>query len=578
MFNEGELSDSRSDFEENKDDKMNYDSMDSEKEKWKSEVLHPFLKKAKERKEKFSSLSDIEIERLYSDYTQGFDYNTQLGYPGEYPFTRGPYPTMYRGRLWTMRQFAGFGSAKDTNLRFKYLLEKGQTGLSVAFHYPSLYGRDSDHPLSAGEVGKVGVAIDSLEDMEELFEGIPLDKVSTSMTINGSAPVMLAIYYAAAKKQGVNDEDIRGTIQNDALKEYIAQNTYIFPPEGALRLIVDTFEFCSKKMPNFNPISISGYHIREAGANATQELAFTLRNGLEYIQRGVDRGLDVDSFAPRLSFFFDVHSDFFEEIAKLRAARRIWAKEVKKRFSPKNEHSLRLRMHCQTAGVTLAAQDPMNNIIRVTIQALAGVLGGTQSLHTNSYDEALALPTKEAVTLSLRTQQIIAHESGVTSVVDPLGGSFFVEQLTDRMEESVYKIWEEIEEIGGVVPAIRDGYFLKEIARSSFKQQEDIESKERIVVGVNSLQNSEDQENIVPILKIDADMEERQKQRLQNLRKTRDNTRVEEALQNLSEAAKNTQENLMPFIYECVIAYATLGEICDILRDVFGEWKDLAVM
>ncbi|MHC1567183.1 MAG: acyl-CoA mutase large subunit family protein [Candidatus Syntropharchaeia archaeon] len=535
----------------------------------------------KERKDKFVTISNRPIKRVYKpEDLDGFDYERDLGDPGEYPFTRGIHPTMYRGRLWTMRQFSGFGTAEDTNKRYKFLLEQGQTGLSVAFHFPTLYGRDSDDPMSLGEVGKCGVAIDSLKDMEILFDGIPLDQVSTSMTINPPASVLLAMYIAVAEKQGVPQDKISGTIQNDILKEYIAQKSWIFPPEPSIRLIVDTIEYCTKYVPKWNTISISGYHIREAGATAVQELAFTLADGMAYVVAAIERGLDVDAFAPRLSFFFNAHNDFFEEIAKFRAARRIWARFMREEMGAKNPRSWMLRFHTQTAGCSLTAQQPMNNIIRTTIQALAAVLGGTQSLHTNSMDEAWALPTEEAVTIALRTQQIIAHESGVTNTVDPLAGSYFVETLTNEIEKEANEYFEKIKEMGdgnilrGVITGIERGFFQKEIADAAFRFQKQVEEGEYIVVGVNKYISGEDLP--IELLKVDPEVERRQIERTKKLRQERDNAKVEDTLKKLKKAAEGT-ENLMPYIIDAVKAYATLGEIIGTMKEVFGEYKEQPV-
>ena len=544
----------------------------SGKKRWEEECLKPHLERAPERKERFSTISDLEIPRLVCpEDLKEWNYEEKLGYPGEYPFTRGVYPTMYRGRLWTMRQFAGFGTPRDTNRRFKYLLEQGQTGLSVAFHLPTIYGRDSDHPLSRGEVGVCGVAVDTLRDMEIIFDGIPLDKVTTSMTINAPASILLAMYIAVAEKQGVSRKQIGGTIQNDILKEYIAQKSWIFPPEPSMRLIVDTIEFCAEEVPRWNPISISGYHIREAGSTAVQELAFTLADGIAYVQACVERGLDVDKFAPRLSFFFNAHNDFFEEIAKYRAARRMWAKIMKERFGAKKPESMRLRFHTQTAGCSLTAQQPYNNIIRVTIQALAAVLGGTQSLHTNSLDETYALPTEEAVTIALRTQQIIAEESGVANTIDPLAGSYFVEWLTDKVEEEAWKYIRTIDEMGGMIEAIKAGYPQREIANSAYRYQQQVDRGEKIIVGVNKYISGPEPE--IPILRIDPKVEREQIENLNRIRRERDNEAVKKALEKLKEKALSN-DNLMPYILDAVKTYASIGEICDALREVFGEYKE----
>jgi len=545
----------------------------SDKRRWEKECLKPHLEHSPERKERFSTISDLEVPRLVCpEDLRDWDYQERLGYPGEYPFTRGVYPSMYRGRLWTMRQFAGFGTPKDTNRRFKYLLEQGQTGLSVAFHLPTIYGRDSDHPLSRGEVGVCGVAVDTLRDMEIIFDGIPLDKVTTSMTINAPASVLLAMYIAVAEKQGVSRKQIGGTIQNDILKEYIAQKSWIFPPEPSMRLIVDTIEFCSEEVPKWNPISISGYHIREAGSSAVQELAFTLADGIAYVQACIDRGLEVDKFAPRLSFFFNAHNDFFEEIAKYRAGRRMWAKIMKERFGAKKPESMRMRFHTQTAGCSLTAQQPYNNVVRVTIQALAAVLGGTQSLHTNSLDETYALPTEEAVTIALRTQQIIAEESGVANTIDPLAGSYFVEWLTDKIEEEAWKYIKTIDEMGGMIEAIKAGYPQREIANSAYRYQQQVDKGEKIIVGVNKYISGPEPE--IPILRIDPKVEREQIENLNRVRGERDNTAVKKALEKLKEKALNS-DNLMPYILDAVKTYASIGEICDALREVFGEYQEV---
>ncbi|MDY6906751.1 MAG: methylmalonyl-CoA mutase family protein [Chloroflexota bacterium] len=538
---------------------------------WERKAAH-----SPERRERFLTVSGIPISRLYSiEDIAGQDYSQDVGFPGEYPFVRGVHYTGHRGRLWTMRMFAGFGTAEETNARFKYLLEHGETGLSVAFDMPTLMGYDPDAKEAQGEFGKCGVAISSLADMELLLDGIPLDQVTTSMTINSPAAVVWAMYIAAAEKRGIPIERLGGTIQNDILKEYIAQNEYIFPPEPSMRLIVDTFEFGSRYLPRWNTISISGYHIREAGATAAQELAFTLADGLSYVQAGVERGLDIDEFAPRLSFFFNVHNDFFEEVAKFRAARRIWAREIKRRYSPRSERSLWLRFHTQTAGCTLAAQQPENNIVRVALQALAAVLGGTQSLHTNSMDEAWALPSEKAALLALRTQQVIAHESGVTSAVDPLGGSYLVESLTNQLEEVVYGYFERIESLGGVIPAIEAGFFQREIAEAAYRYQREIEERERIVVGLNDYVS--DEPLTIPLLEMDREGERRHLERLNRVRRERNPSAVASALTELERAARGT-ENLMPFILDAVRSYATLGEVCDVMRGVFGLHKPTEVL
>lgn len=541
--------------------------------RWEEETLKPTLARMPERAETFTTTSLVPIKRLYTPLDiEDIDFCRDIGFPGEYPFTRGIHPTMYRGKLWTMRQFAGFGTAFDTNKRFKYLLEQGQTGLSVAFDLPTLMGLDSDHPLSEGEVGKCGVAVSSLEDMEVLFEGIPLEQVTTSMTINAPAAVIFAMYLVVAEKQGADWKKISGTIQNDILKEYIAQKEWIYPPRPHMRLIVDTIAFCTREVPRWNTISISGYHIREAGATALQELAFTLRDGIEYVEWCLAAGLEVDEFAPRLSFFFNCHNDFFEEIAKFRAARRVWAKVMRERFGAKNPRSWMCRFHTQTAGCSLTAQQPYNNVVRTAIQALAAVLGGTQSLHTNSLDEALALPTEFAATLALRTQQIIAHESGVANTIDPLAGSYFVERLTSDMERGCFEYFEKIDAMGGMIAAIERGFPQKEIHEAAYQYQRAIDRKEKIIVGVNEyVVDREPQE--APILYIDESVAEIQKQRLRDLRARRDNRQVRKTLDALKRAAQGT-ENTMPYILECVRAYATLGEICDAMKEVFGEYQE----
>ncbi|REJ32372.1 MAG: methylmalonyl-CoA mutase, partial [Bacillota bacterium] len=531
---------------------------------------------AGERKERFLTVSGLPVKRLYGpDDVKHLDYRRDLGDPGEYPYTRGIHRTMYRGRLWTMRQFAGFGTAEETNRRFRYLLANGQTGLSVAFDLPTLMGYDSDSPWSDGEVGVEGVAVDTLADMETLFESIPLDQVTTSMTINSPAIIIFAMYLAVAEKQGVPFDKLSGTIQNDILKEYIAQNEWIFPPQPSMRLITDVFKFCSRHVPRWNTISISGYHIREAGSTALQELAFTLANGREYVRAGIEAGLDVDEFAPRLSFFFNSHNDLFEEVAKFRAARRIWAKIMREEFGAKNPRSWMLRFHTQTAGCSLTAQQPYNNVVRTTIQALAAVLGGTQSLHTNSLDEALSLPTEEAVTLALRTQQIIAEESGVANTVDPLAGSYFVEALTDEMEKGVREYFRRIDELGGVIPAIEKGFFQREIADAAYEYQQRVESKEQIIVGVNEYVMEEEQP--VPILKIGPEIQAKQLERLARVKRERDGARVQAALEEVRRVAA-TDENLLPPILEAVKAYATLGEIVDVLRSVFGDYEEIHIL
>jgi methylmalonyl-CoA mutase N-terminal domain/subunit len=541
---------------------------------WEEKTLAPTLRKTPDRDADFTTVSSYPIRRLYTQADlAGWDAERDLGFAGQTPYTRGIHSTMYRGKLWTMRQFAGFGTAEDTNARFRYLLSQGQTGLSVAFDLPALMGYDSDHPLSEGEVGKCGVAISSLADMEVLFDKIPLADVTTSMTINSPAAVIWAMYLAVAEKQGADWKKISGTLQNDILKEYIAQKEYIYPPEPSMRLVIDTLEFGAKHTPKFNPISISGYHIREAGSTAIQELAFTLRDGIEYVDYGVRRGMNVDDFAPRLSFFFNAHSDFFEEIAKYRAARRIWYKTMRHRFGAKNERSWALRFHTQTAGCSLTAQQPYNNVVRTALQALAAVMGGTQSLHTNSLDEAWALPTEFAATLALRTQQIIAHESGVTNTADPLGGSYFVEALTDEVERGAWDYIEKIDALGGMVPAIERGFPQREIAEAAYRYQVAVDRKEKIVVGVNDYVAKE---KPLEILQIDETVAHRQGDRLRKLRADRSNAEVERRLNALRKAAAGT-ENLMPYLFEAVKAYATLGEICDTMREPFGVYEEVAI-
>ncbi len=545
------------------------------KQEWYETTFVPSLKRLPERQEKFKTTSDIEIEPVYTpEDLQDFNYDTDLGYPGEYPFTRGIQPTMYRSRLWTMRQYAGFGTAEESNRRYRYLLEQGQTGLSVAFDLPTQIGYDSDHPLARGEVGKVGVAIDTLRDMEILFDNIPLDKVSTSMTINATAPILLAMYIALAKKQGVDPAKLEGTTQNDILKEYIARGTYIFPPRPSMRLTTDIFAYCSKYLPRWNTISISGYHIREAGATAVQEIAFTLANGIAYVQAAIEAGLDVDTFAGRLSFFFDSHNNLFEEVAKFRAARRLWAKIMRERFKAKDPRSWMLRFHTQTAGCTLTAQQPFNNIIRVTIQALAAVLGGTQSLHTNSYDEAYAPPCEEAVTIALRTQQILAYESGIGDVIDPLGGAYFIEKLTNTLEKEATQYIAKIDSLGGAVAAIEQGFQQREIQESSYQYQREVEKGQRIIVGVNKFISPFPK--ISGLLRVDIEQEKRQLARLSQVKKERDNALVAKTLMELEEVAKS-QENIMPALIQCVESYATIGEICNVLRKVFGTQKEYLV-
>ena len=557
-------------------DKEKLAEIKEQRDRWERTTLQETLSRRPERREKFITASGRPVERLYTPLeVADLDYERDLGFPGEYPFTRGIHPTMYRGRLWTMRMFAGYGTAEETNARYKYLLAHGETGLSVAFDMPTLMGYDTDDPQALGEFGKCGVAVSSLADMEILFDGIPLDKITTSMTINAPAAVIWAMYIAAAEKQGVPMEKLGGTIQNDILKEYIAQKEFVFPPEPSMRLIVDTFEFGSKYVPKWNTISISGYHIREAGATAVQELAFTLYDGFEYVKAGIERGLDVDEFAPRLSFFFNSHNDFFEEIAKFRAARRIWAREMRERFGAKNPRSWWMRFHTQTAGCTLTAQQPENNIVRVTIQALAAVLGGTQSLHTNSMDEALALPSEKAVRIALRTQQIIAHESGVANTVDPLAGSYYVEHLTNKVEEEAYEYFEKLDAMGGMIPAIERGFPQREIAESAYRYQREIDTKERIIVGVNEYVTEEPLS--IPLLQMDPEGERRHLERLKRVRRERDNRAVREKLAALRRAAQGS-ENLMPYILEAVREYATLGEIMGVFREVFGEYREPVIL
>ncbi len=541
-------------------------------EKWEETDLQKTLASMPERRADFITTSSEPVNRLYTPLdVADLDYASDLGLPGGYPFTRGVHPTLHRGKLWTMRMFAGFGTAEETNLRFKYLLDQGQTGLSIAFDLATLMGYDTDQPEALGEFGKCGVAVSSLKDMEILLDNIPLDKVSSSMTINSPAAITWAMYIAAAEKQGVRADQLRGTIQNDILKEFIAQKEYIFPPEPSMRLVVDTMEFGSKHVPQWNTISISGYHIREAGSTAAQELAFTLADGLEYVRWGIARGMDVDEFAPRLSFFFNAHNDFFEEIAKYRAARRIWAREMKETFKAKNPRSWLCRFHTQTAGVSLTAQQPENNVVRVAIQALAAVLGGTQSLHTNSLDEALALPSEHAVTIALRTQQIIAEESGAANTVDPLGGSFFVEAQTDRIEKQARDYFRRIEDLGGVIPAIEKGFFQSEISDAAYRYQREIDEGVRKIVGVNAY--AEDKPLAIPILQMDPQGYQRQVTRLEEVRRTRDAGRVGQTLDRLRIACQGT-ENTMPFILDAVRAYATLGEIVQVMKDTFGRYEE----
>ncbi|MFL5943811.1 MAG: methylmalonyl-CoA mutase [Gaiellaceae bacterium] len=538
---------------------------------WKRELYDA---KPEREGELFSTISGLDNEPLYTPDNVEIDYERDLGYPGVYPFTRGVYPSMYRGKLWTMRQFAGFGTAEETNARFRYLLGHGQTGLSTAFDMPTLMGYDSDHARSLGEVGREGVAIDSLADMETLFAGIPLGEVSTSMTINSPAAMLLAFYLCVGEEQGVPRAQLRGTIQTDILKEYIAQKEWIFPPEPSMRLVIDMIEFCAKEMPLWHPISISGYHIREAGSTAAQELAFTLADGFAYVEAAVERGLDVDDFAPRLSFFFNAHLDFFEEIAKYRAARRIWAREMRDRYGARNPRSWLMRFHTQTAGVSLTAQQPQVNIVRTALEALSAVLGGTQSLHTNSFDEALALPTEHAVRLALRTQQVIAHETGVANTIDPLGGAYFLEDLTNRLEAQAHEYFEQIRALGGVVPAIKENFFQKEIADASYRYQSELEQGQRVIVGVNRYRQDDDQE--LELLRIDPALEEKQIARVRSLRERRDRPAAEAALAKLKEGAAG-DANLMPLILECAKADVTMGEMCDALREIWGVWRETPV-
>ena len=543
--------------------------MSQNKSDWEAAVLRPATERSNERKPEFVTESDLETQTVYTaEDRPDFQYQEKLGYPGEYPFTRGVQPNMYRGRLWTMRQYSGYASAAETNQRFRYLLDEGQTGLSVAFDLPTQNGFDSDHDLAKGEVGKVGVPIDTLDDMETLFERIPLDKVTTSMTINATASILLAMYLSVARKQEVPLQSIGGTLQNAILKEYIARGTYIYPPAPSLRLITDVFEYCSEHVPQWNTISISGYHMREAGANAVQELAFTFTNAIAYIEAALDSGLEVDSFAPRLSFFFVAHNNLFEEVAKYRAARRIWARIMKERFHAKNPRSMMLRFHTQTAGVTLTAQQPDNNVVRTTIQALAGILGGTQSLHVNSKDEALALPSEESVLLSLRTQQILAHESGIADTVDPLAGSYYVESLTDELEQAAEALIEEVLSSGGALQGLEDGLQVKAINESAWTHQKAVETGSRIVVGVNQFQS--DSVHIGNLLKIDPNEQVTQIEKLRHIKENRDNRKVQVALKQLHGAASSSV-NTIPALIECAESYATLGEMCDVLREVFGE-------
>jgi methylmalonyl-CoA mutase N-terminal domain/subunit len=547
------------------------DGLRDEEARWRAEQVRKAIARHPLRKDRFVTHSDVEVPDLLTPADVDMEYERQLGFAGEFPYTRGVQPTMYRGRLWTMRMFAGFGTPRQTNQRFRYLLEQGQTGLSTAFDFPTLMGYDSDSPRSLGEVGMVGVAVDTLRDMEVLFDQIPLDKVTTSMTINGPAAVLLGFYIALADKRGIPRDQIGGTVQNDCLKEFIAQHAWVVPPRPAMRIVTDTIEFCAKEVPRWNSVSISGYHIREAGATAAQELAFTIADGLEYVKWAVERGLNVDRFAPRLSFFFDVHNDFFEEIAKFRAARRMWARLMKERFDPKDPRSLMLRTHAQTAGVSLTAQQPYNNVARVALQALAAVLGGTQSLHTNSLDETYALPTEEAATLALRTQQIIAEESGVTNTIDPLAGSYFVEWMTDRIEADALSYIRKIDELGGMVEAVERGYPQREIAASAYRLQQQIDSGEKTVVGVNKYQQEEQPE--IPMLRIDESIQKEQVENLAHVKAERDDAAVARALGTVAEDCRSNR-NVMPSIIEAAKAYCTEQEICDVFRQVFGQHQD----
>ena len=544
--------------------------VEEEKKKW-IEDLSKILCETPERLPRFTTVSDLEIKGLYTpEDIKDIDYSGDIGFPGVYPFTRGVQPSMYRGRLWTMRMFSGLGGPEETNKRFHYLLDHGETGLSIAFHYPTLMGYDSDSPMARGEIGKCGVAIDTLKDMEILFEGIPLDKVTTSMTINPPASILLAMYIVVAEKQGVSKREIGGTIQNDMLKEFIAQKTFMLPPKASIRIIVDTIEYCTKEVPRWNSISISGYHIREAGATAVQELAFTLADGIAYVVAAIERGLNVDDFAPRLSFFFDSHIDFFEEIAKFRAARRMWAKIMRERFMAKNPRSWMLRFHTQTAGCSLTAQQPYNNVVRTAYQALAAVLGGTQSLHTNSLDETYAIPTEEAVTIALRTQQILAEETGVANTIDPLAGSYFVETLTHQMEEQAWEYIRKIDEMGGMVAAVERGYPQAEIAESAYKYQKQIDSSEKVIVGVNKYATDH---SPITIWRMKPEIEQRQLKRLQEVKQTRNNPKVKESLQQIRKASQDGG-NLMPHLVNAAREYATIQEICDVWIDVFGRYTD----
>jgi len=542
---------------------------------WEKDILLKSLARMPEREERFSTNSNIQVDRVYTpEDVRNIDYARDLAFPGEYPYTRGVYPTMYRARFWTMRQYAGFGTAEQTNQRFKYLLQQGQTGLSVAFDFPTQLGYNCDHPMALGEVGRAGVSISTLRDMETLFEGIPLDKVTTSMTINAPTTILLSMYVALAEKQGVPMAMLGGTVQNDILKEYAARGMYIYPPKQSMRLVTDVFEYCSENMPRWNTISISGYHIREAGATAVQEVAFTLANGIAYVKAAVEKGLDLDGFASRLSFFFASYNNFLEEIAKFRAARRLWARIMRERFEAENPRSWLLRFHTQTSGVALTAQQPRNNIIRVAFQALASVLGGTQSLHTNSFDEAYALPSKEAVRIALRTQQVIAYESGVVDTIDPLAGSYYIEYLTSQIEEEATKYLERIDSMGGAVTAIEKGYVQREIVESAYRHQKEVENKDKIIVGVNEF--AIDEEVPITILRIDPAIEKKQVERLESMKKNRNNKKIEDILNDLQCVAES-DENLIPLIFQAVKEYASLGEISDALRNVFGEYRAPAI-
>lgn len=556
-------------------DKNSLDKIKGKKKEWETTTLGESIKNTPEKKESFTNLSQKVIERIYTSLEGDIDYLNDLGFPGEYPYTRGIYPTMYRAHPWTMREFAGFGTAEETNERLKYLLKQGETGLSIAFDLPTLLGRDSDDPISEGEVGRCGVAIDTLADMEILFRDIPLDKVTTSMTINAPAIVLFAMYIALAENQGIDPVKLEGTIQNDILKEYIAQNEWIYPPESSLRLITDTIVYSARYIPKWHPVSISGYHIREAGSTAIQELAFTLYDGLTYVEEVIKAGLNIDEFAPRLSFFFNSHNDFFEEIAKFRAARRIWAREIKKRYNPGDPHSMALRFHTQTAGCTLTAQQPMNNIIRVTIQALAGVLGGTQSLHTDSLDETLALPSEEAVMIALRTQQIIAEESGVTNTIDPLGGSYYIEALTNEMEKGAHEYFKKLDDLGGMVSAIEKSFPQNEIREASYTYQKEIDNNERMIVGVNKFTTKEEQ--TIETLKIEPEIEKKQVENLQAFKKKRDINEINKALEDLKKTAESG-ESVLPPIIKALKLYATVGDVCNAMKEVFGEYKEPGII